>query len=95
MKRLIIGSTILLASLSFGFQEPYDPNGGQPLTCNNYHTNSHKCLCARAMMCPMDKDGNKHPGVADPDFYKEGPNKCQTFCRKDACMCVGPCTSRK
>lgn len=75
---------VLLAAMSFGFQEPA-PNE----TCNNYRTTVHKCACGRAKMC-----GRGGHGSGDPDAFLEGPGKCKMSCKKDQCKCVSPCTSR-
>ncbi len=74
----------VLAAMCFGYQEP---SGNE--TCNNYRTNPHKCACGRAKMCGRDGHGS-----GDPDAFLEGPGKCKKSCRKDLCMCQGPCTSR-
>jgi hypothetical protein len=52
---------------------------GQPATCDNFHSNSHKCECHRANQCPT-------PG----ETRSEDP-KCQVYCRPDACKCISPC----
>lgn len=54
-----------------------DPHAGQPATCNNYKDNMHKCECNKAMTCP-------EPGTPEDE-------KCQVYCRHDACKCVSPC----
>jgi hypothetical protein len=61
-----------------------DPHAGQPESCNNYHdtAEAHKCKCGRAMMC------NRDPNAPED-------SKCQTYCRKEACKCIGPCDTHK
>ncbi len=64
------------------------PHEGQPESCNNYHTNTHKCECARAHSC----DGKER----NEDSVLDGSGKharCQTYCRKSHCHCLGPCTT--
>lgn len=70
---------VVLAAMAFGFQEPE----GTAVSCNNFRLTLHKCACAKAKMC-----GRGGHGSAEPD------NKCKTFCRPQACSCIGPCTSR-
>jgi hypothetical protein len=57
-----------------------DPHAGQPDHCSNAHANNHKCECQRATKC-------KH------EQAKEEDSKCQTYCRKEACKCLDPCTT--
>ena len=57
---------------------------GQPATCNNYRSNEHPCACHRATGCPEhDPDGRPIPRPED--------QKCQVYCRPDACRCISPC----
>lgn len=82
MKRFLIVIPLLLSQL-VAYQEPEGTE-----SCNNYKQNAHKCACGRAKMCGRDGHGS-----GDPDFYQDGPGKCQKACRKDLCKCLGPCTS--
>lgn len=60
-----------------------DPHEGQPESCNNYHNTktADRCKCYRAMKCSREREG-----------LGEDP-KCQTYCRKENCKCLDPCTS--
>ncbi len=79
MRLLILIS--VLASGMLAFQVPE----GAAESCDNNHSNAHKCECLRAMSeCKMPGD------KAEPDM------KCKTYCRRERCFCAGPsCTSRK
>lgn len=81
MKRIKITALFLLVVVSYGFQPE-----GTAASCNNYRSTaaSHRCMCAKAMMCGRDGHGSSAPDA-----------KCKTFCRPEACGCVGPCSSRK
>jgi hypothetical protein len=74
-----MGKVLFLAVFLF-FQAP-DPHQGQPATCNNYARNTHPCNCHRATKCAHERQGEPEDA------------KCQTYCRKEACKCLDPCTS--
>lgn len=63
------------------------PRPGQPLRCNNFFKNEHKCACNRAKECPRPREDGK--GMAE----QEPNSACQTYCRKSKCSCLSPCTS--
>lgn len=94
MKRLIAG---LLAAACLCVPQagdaPDDPQPeypGQKLWCSNTRSNAHPCHCALATSC----DAHRQP---NPDLYGDGDqemgSKCKTFCKKDHCHCLSPCTS--
>jgi hypothetical protein len=84
-------ATILLIGTAIALQEQTPPGEdstprpGQPLRCNNFFKNEHKCECSRAKECPTY--GDHGPLPQDPS------SKCQTWCRKSKCGCLSPCTS--
>jgi hypothetical protein len=55
-------------------------HAGQPATCNNHFKTAHKCECQRAKLCKKDQKPEEDP-------------KCQTYCRKEACLCKDPCST--
>lgn len=63
---------------------------GQMMACDNYHGNAHKCRCALATSCDAHKQKN-------PDLNGDGDGnmgtRCRTFCKRDHCHCLSPCTS--
>ena len=63
---------------------------GQKLACNNYHDNAQKCKCALATSCEAHRQ-------KDPDLNGDGDGvmgtRCRTFCKRDHCHCLSPCTS--
>jgi len=93
VKSLLLAGLLLIPFNFFGDRQgvplcavaaQQDPHGGQPATCNNYHSNEKPCACHRATECPeRDENGKKKWRPEDP--------KCQVYCRPDACKCTDPC----
>ena len=47
--------------------------------CDNYPHTQHKCDCNRATKCKKDRPEGE-------DVH------CKSYCKKDACGCVDPCS---
>lgn len=91
--RLLFALTLALMLFAQGDTDRDDPNpewDGQKLACNNYKANAHKCHCALATDC--DAHRQKNPDL-NGDGDAEMGTRCKTFCRRDHCSCLSPCTS--
>lgn len=91
--RLILALAVGLLLLAQGDTERDDPDQefpGQKMACNNFHDNAHKCNCALATDCEAHRQ--KNPNLNGDGNATMG-SRCKTYCKRDHCHCLSPCTS--
>lgn len=92
--KIFLAKAVIVAL--FFFQSPTEQNDpeqefpGQKMACNNYRANAHPCHCSLATSCDAHRE--KTPDLSG-DGDAEMGTRCKTYCKRDHCHCLSPCTS--